>query len=147
MFERAFNNLKIFIQKKDEINSNIQTFLIKFNEYISKNKELVLESKKNFMKYCQYNSKFMNVIKKSEKKLAKLEETIKKKHENNQHLKLKDEIEFLENIKSFNQLINGVFFFPKLKMKLTNKEKGNSGLGMAIAYFTTVYAVNMKYII
>ena len=26
----------------------------------------------------------------------------------------------------------------------TNKEKGNSGLGMAIAYFTTVYAVNMK---
>ena len=120
MFNRAFNNLKTFIQSKDEISSKIKIFLKNFNEYISKDIKLISDAKKNFMRYCKYNSKFMNVIKKSEKKLGKIERTIKKKHENNKNIKLKEEIEYLENVKSFSQLINGVFFFPQLKMKLNS---------------------------
>ncbi len=120
MFNRAFNNLKTFIQSKDEISSKIKIFLKNFNEYISKDIKLISDAKKNFMRYCKYNSKFMNVIKKSEKKMRKIEQTIKKKHENNKNIKLKEEIEYLENVKSFSQLINGVFFFPQLKMKLNS---------------------------
>ena len=120
MFKLASNNLKTFIQSKDEISSKLKIFLKNFNEYISKNDKLISDAKKNFLRYCKYNSKFMNVIKKSEKKLGKIEQTIKKKHENNPNLKLKEEIEYLESVKSFSQLIHGVFFFPQLKMKLNN---------------------------
>ncbi len=121
IFDRAFDNLNQFISSKDEITSKIKNFLNNFKEYITQDTELISDSKNTFLKNCKYNSKFINVLKKSKKKLEKLNQTIKKKHENN-NVKLKEEIELLDSIKSFNQLINGVFFFPQLKMKL-NTEK------------------------
>ena len=121
LYDRALENLNTFNSSKNDIINTIKDFLNGFNEYISQNIKLISESKNIFFKSCKYNSKFTNVLKKSKKKLEKLKQTINKKHENN-NLKLKDEIEFLENVKSFNQLINGVFYFPQLKMKLISEK-------------------------
>ena len=96
-YQRAFNNLKEF--------------------YLSKEK--IISDTKNFLN----NSKFIHVLKKSKKKLKKFVEKINQKNENNKiniddNVKLKEEKQFLEGAKSFNQLINGIFFYPQIKMKL-----------------------------
>ena len=124
IFDRAFDNLKQFNSVKNGIVLKINEFLNGFIEYISNNTQLITDSKNTFIKYCKNDSKFVNVLKKSKKKLEKLNITINdKKNENkNTDTKLKEEIEFLENAKSFNQLINGVFYFPQLKMKLISEK-------------------------
>ena len=121
-----------------------------FNEKLIKNEELISDSKNTFIEYCQYNSKFVNVLKKSEKKLEKLDKTIKKKNEknsgtNSHESKLKEEKELLEKAKSFNQLINGVFFFPQLKMKLIseNNENNNNNNFLSSLYFD--YSIKETY--
>ena len=134
MFDRAFDNLNKFKSSKNEIISKLKDFLNSFNEYISQNTELIMDSKNNFIKYCKYNSKFISVLKKSKKKLTKINNTIIKKHEKNNNLKLKEEIELLNNIKSFNQLINGVFFFPQIKMKLISENEQNSKSNLYFDY-------------
>jgi hypothetical protein len=71
----------------------------------------------------------MHVLKKSKKKLKKFEESIQNKKENNNNgnnsfnIKLKEEKELYEGAKSFNQLINGIFFYPEIKMKLNPIEE------------------------
>ena len=121
IFDRAFNNLKNFNSYKNDIILKIKEFLNGFIEYISGNQQLISDSQNIFVKYCKSNSKYISVLNKSKKKLEKLNNNINKKHENN-NLKLKEEIELLESAKSFNQLINGIFFFPQLKMKLISEK-------------------------
>ena len=130
IFDRAFDNLKQFNSSKNDIISKIKTFLNEFIEYISNNTQLIIDSKNNFIKYCKFNSKFVNVLKKSKRKLEKLNKTIidKKTENKSTNIKLKEETEFLENVKSFNQLINGVFYFPQLKMKLISENTPYSNI-------------------
>ena len=98
--------------------------MIQFIEKIIKDPDLIKDCKNNLEKDYKYNSKFMKVLKKSKKKLKKFEDSIQKKKENNNNLnaeyniKLKEEKELYEGIKSFNQLIAGIFFYPEIKMKL-----------------------------
>ena len=149
MFQRAFDNLNKFNSEKNKIITQAKKFLNGFNEKLIKDQELISNSKKTFIEYCQYNSKFVNVLKKSEKKLEKLDKTIKKKHEknsgtNNYESKLKEEKELLEKAKSFNQLINGVFFFPQLKMKLiSDKNENNNNNFLSSLYFD--YSIKETY--
>ena len=133
LYDRAFDNLKTFYSSKNDIIAKIKDFLNGFNEYISQNDKLINESKNIFFKCCKYNSKFINVLKKSKKKLEKLKQTINKKHEN-KNLNLIEEIKFLENVKSFNQLINGVFYFPQLKMKLISEKNSENKSNLYFNY-------------
>ena len=123
-YKRAFNNLKEFNQSKEKIINESKNFLIQFIEKIIKDPDLIKDCKNNLEKDYKYNSKFMKVLKKSKKKLKKFEDSIQKKKENNNNInaeyniKLKEEKELYEGIKSFNQLIAGIFFYPEIKMKL-----------------------------
>ena len=122
-YQRAFNNLKEFYLSKEKIISDTKNFLNNFNKKIFNDSDLVKEAKNNLEKNYKYNSKFIHVLKKSKKKLKKFVEKINQKNENNKiniddNVKLKEEKQFLEGAKSFNQLINGIFFYPQIKMKL-----------------------------
>ena len=128
-YKRAFDNLKQFYLSKDKIINDAKNFLTKFNETIFKNTELINDCKNYLEKNNKVNSKFMHVLKKSKKKLKKFEESIQNKKENNNNgnnsfnIKLKEEKELYEGAKSFNQLINGIFFYPEIKMKLNPIEE------------------------
>ena len=135
MFDRAVDNLIQFNSSKDEIISKLKAFLNKFNKYISGNESLISDSKNLFSKYCKCNSKFINVLKKSKKKLENLKKKFETMKKDGNNSKDKEKLEILESIKSFNQLINGVFFFPILKMKLVseiNSKKENTHLSSSI---------------
>ena len=122
-YKRAFENLKEFYLTKEKIISDTKNFLNNFNKKIFNDPELIKEAKNNLEKNYKYNSKFVHVLKKAKKRIKKFEDKIKQKNENNNNnidnnVKLKEEKEFLEGVKSFNQLINGIFFYPEIKMKL-----------------------------
>ena len=123
-YKRAFNNLKEFFLSQEKLNTEAKNFLKAFNDKIFNDKKLVEECKNNLNKNYKYNSKFMHVLKKSKKKLKKFENNIKQKKENKNNAnveynaKLKEEKGLLEGIKSFNQLIAGIFFYPEIKMEL-----------------------------
>ena len=122
-YNRAFDNLKEFYLTKEKIISDTKNFLNNFNKKIFNDPELIKEAKNNLEKNYKYNSKFVHVLKKAKKRIKKFEDKIKQKNENNNNnidnnVKLKEEKEFLEGVKSFNQLINGIFFYPEIKMKL-----------------------------
>ena len=121
-YKRAFDNLKEFFLSKEKIISETKDFLMKFNDKIFNDPDLMKESKNSLDKNYKYNSKFIHVLKKSKKKLKKFVENIKQKKENENNIdfsvKLKEEKEFLERAKSYNQLISGIFFYPEIKMKL-----------------------------
>ena len=121
LFERAFNNLNQFNSSKDDIILKVKEFLNDFNQNISENEQLISTAKNNFIKYCKYNSRFISVLKKTKQKLEILSTEVKKK-KGDKNLNLKEKTKLLENIKSFNQLINGVFYFPQLKMKLISEK-------------------------
>ena len=149
MFDRAFENLNKFISSENDIILQNKKFLNSFNNNMMEDTQLISDSKNTFIKYCKYNSKFMNVLNKTKRKLEKLNTTIQKKHENNNSnsnniLKLKEEKEFLEKVKSFNQLINGIFFFPQLKMKLiSEKNKKDKNIFLSNIYFD--YSIKETY--
>ena len=129
IFDRAFDNLRQFDSTKNDLVLKINDFLNGFIEYIANDSQLISDSKNNY-KYCKNDSKFINVLKKLKKKLEKLNKRIKDKENEVKsiNLKLKEEIEYLENVKSFSQLINGVFYFPQLKMKLLSENISDSNL-------------------
>ena len=125
MFKRALTNLQDFYASIDDMKLIIKEFLKNFCKFLIENKSLIEDSKNLFTKYCKYNSKFILVLKKSKKKLEKLKKSLKEKinsQNNNNFLKEKEYIDFLENMKSFNQLINASFYFPIMKMKLISEQ-------------------------
>ena len=133
LFERAFINLNQFISSQDDIILKAKEFLNDFNQSISENQELISKSKQNFINYCKYNSKFISVLKKTKQKVEKLSDNLKNKQEDN-NLDIKEETKLLENIKSFNQLINGIFFFPQLKMKLISEKDSDPKSNLYFEY-------------
>jgi hypothetical protein len=66
-YKRAFNNLKEFYLSKENIILNAKNFLMKFNEMIFKDIELIKDCKNYLEKNNKINSKFMHVLKKSKK--------------------------------------------------------------------------------
>ena len=132
-FKRAFDNLKEFFLSKEKIISDTKKFLLDFNDKIFNDSEMINECKNILEKNYRYNSKFMQVLKKSKKKLKKFMDSIKQKNENNNanieySVKLKEEKELLEGARSFNQLITGIFFYPEIKMKLIPIEENTKKL-------------------